>query len=71
MTNEEIQKKIQEYQIECKKALLSGYATFELNHQIVEYKNKINALREKCTHRNDKFEVQSFNGRCQYCGKQL
>lgn len=70
MTNEEIKAKIEEYQLECRKALAAN--TFELNASIEKYKNKINALRDMCTHR-DENGAKVFVGdhRCPYCSRKV
>ena len=71
MTNEEIKAKIQQYQRECQQALTESGATFALNRIIVEKKNKIQALRQQCTHINEQGEIDNVLGRCSYCGKKL
>lgn len=72
MSNEEIRAKIEEYQLELQKAILSGYANFELNQEIAKTKDKINALRQQCSHTSmDGKFATPFNGRCPYCGKKI
>lgn len=71
MSNTEIQKKIQQYQQECKRAMLESGPNFALNQAIVDAKNKIQALRQQCTHINEQGELANEFGRCSYCGKKL
>lgn len=70
MTNEEIRAKIGEYQNEIRKVMLAG--TFELNTSIEKYKNKINALRDQCTHKNENGAITYMSdGRCPYCSRKV
>lgn len=71
MSNIEIQKKIQQYQQECRQAMLESGPNFALNQAIVDAKNKIQALRQQCTHINEQGELANEFGRCSYCGKKL
>lgn len=71
MSNEEIKNKIQEYQLEIQKELARGGYNFELNPKIMEYKHAIDQLRCECSHLNTNHEIQTFNGRCVYCGAKL
>lgn len=71
MTNMEIQKKIMEYQAELQRIINGGLASFELNQNLTMYKNKINTLRDKCSHLDDNGAIKTFNSRCIYCGKRL
>ena len=69
MSNEEIAVKIQQYQHECEKALQESGANFALNQIIVENKNKIKALRQQCSHKeNDGTLARNVLGKCKYCG---
>ena len=72
MSNEEIAVKIQQYQCECEKALQESGANFALNQIIVENKNKIKALRQQCSHKeNDGTFARNVFGQCKYCGAKI
>lgn len=71
MSNEEIRQVIMNHQLEIQKCLESCCNTFELNPEILAHKKAIDALREECTHLNTNHEIQTFNGRCIYCGKAM
>lgn len=72
MSNEEIAAKILECQRECAEALQANGANFTLNVTITENKNKINALRQQCTHMYaDGTFAKQGNGRCKYCGAKI
>ena len=46
--------------------------TFELNATVEKYKNKINSLRNQCTHKNENgSSVFTSDGRCVYCNKKV
>lgn len=70
MSNEEIRLKIAECQKEIYRAMQAG--TFELNATVEKYKNKINSLRNQCTHKNETgASVFTGDGRCVYCNKKV
>lgn len=71
MSNEEIRQAILGHQEEIQKCLVDSHNTFELNPEILKHKKCIDALRAECTHLNPNHEVQTFNGRCIYCGKAM
>lgn len=71
MTNEEIREAIQAQQRKIQEILATSNNTFELNPEILKHKKSIDALRAECTHLNVNHEMQTFNGRCIYCGKHM
>ena len=70
MSNEEIREKIHEFQLKIQESLTKSHS-FELNPEIIKYKEAIDNLRKECTHLNPNHEVQTFNGRCIYCGTKM
>ena len=70
MNNEEIREKIREHQMAIQKELAKSY-NFELNPEIMKHKAAIDTLRNECTHLNHNHEIQTFNGRCIYCGNKI
>lgn len=71
MTNEEIREAIHARQMKIQEILATSNNTFELNPDILKHKKSIDALRAECTHLNTNHEMQTFNGRCVYCGKHM
>lgn len=71
MTNLEIKNKISELQMNLRQLMLEGVATFELNTEVAKANNKINALRQQCTHLNEEGLFEIINGHCPYCGKKV
>lgn len=71
MSNSEIKAKIAELQAELENTMASSF-TFELNSAVLDTKNKINALRDQCSHTaEDGNFARPLNGRCPYCGKKV
>lgn len=71
MNNEEIRENIAKFQQKIEASLAANPYTFELNPEILKYKKEIDKLRAKCSHLNASNKVQTFNGRCIYCGTKL
>ena len=67
--NFEIQKSINNYQAIIRELIKKSNNTFELNPEVLAYKEKILKLQNECSHCNDQFELALNNGRCIYCGK--
>lgn len=67
--NFEIQKSINNYQVSIRELTKKSNSTFELNPEILAYKEKILKLQNECSHCNDQFELALKDGRCIYCGK--
>ena len=71
MSNEEIRESIANFQKKIEESLAEKPYTFELNPDILKYKKEIDKLRAKCSHLNASNKIQTFNGRCVYCGTQI
>ena len=71
MSNEEIRESIKAHQNEIQKELAHSYGHFELNPEIAKHKKAIDELRTQCNHLNTNHEIQTFNGRCIYCGTKM
>ncbi len=70
MNNEEIRSLIQEHQNAILEVIQRA-GTFELNPEAAAHQQQIAELRHQCNHLNPKGKVQTFNGRCIYCGTKL
>lgn len=71
MTNQEISRKIQTLNNELRQEVFGSAANFTLNQNISLIRNKIKALEEQCTHRNNSGEFELYEGHCVYCGKKM
>lgn len=71
MSNEEIRENIANFQKKIEESLAEKPYTFELNPDILKYKKEIDKLRAKCSHLNASNKIQTFNGRCIYCGTKI
>lgn len=71
MNNEEIRDSIANFQKKIEDSLSKNPYTFELNPDILKYKKEIDNLRLKCSHLNSSNKIQTFNGRCVYCGAKI
>lgn len=67
--NFEIQKSINNYQASIRELTKKSNNTFELNPEVLVYKEKIIKLQNECSHCNENSEMALENGRCIYCGK--
>ena len=71
MSNEEIRESIANFQKKIEESLTEKPYTFELHPDILKYKKEIDKLRAQCSHLNASNKIQTFNGRCIYCGTKI
>ena len=71
MTNFEIRDAIAVCQRKIQDAVGLQSSTFVINPEFMKLKKQIDSLRQKCTHKNNDDNFETFNGRCVYCGSKL